>query len=171
MKRFALISLFLLILLLAACTGGASDAGELEVTGVWGRNSPMAAANGAFYMNLVNNSSADDTLLSADTDVCGTVELHEMYMKEDDVMGMRPVPGGVIPVPAGGTVELKAGGLHVMCLDKQAEFNIGDEFPLTLQFENAGEVVVTAQIREMAEEMDMEQEGMEEGEMNMEGGG
>ncbi|MCA9930024.1 MAG: copper chaperone PCu(A)C [Anaerolineales bacterium] len=166
MKRIIFIISALLIVLLAACTGGAAETGELEVTDVWGRTSPMAAANGAFYMTVANNTGEDDALISASSDACGTTELHEMYMKENDVMGMRPVPGGSIPVPAGETVELKVGGLHVMCLDKQAEFNAGDQFEITLQFENAGEMVVTAEIRDMADgNMDMEG-----GDMNMEEG-
>lgn len=131
----------------AACTGGASGSGELEVTNVWGWASPNAAANGAFYLNMVNNTQEDDRLLSVATDACAAVELHEMYMKENDVMGMRPVPGGSIAVLAGETVELSAGGMHVMCLDKQIEFNAGTEIPITLIFEKAGEMSVTAVIR------------------------
>lgn len=167
MKQFKLMFLFVFVaMLMAACTGGGS--GELEVNGVWGRTSPKAAANGAFYMNVVNNTNEDDTLLSATSEACGVVELHEMYMKENDVMGMRPVPGGTIPVAAGETVELKVGGLHVMCLDKQVEFTVGDEIPVTLTFENAGEMEVTAEIQDTAEgnmNMDMEQDD----EMKMEG--
>ncbi len=168
MKHFKLIVLLVVFatVLMTACSSGA-DEGKLEVNGVWGRTSPMAAANGAFYLNVVNNSKNDDTLLSAASDACGVVELHEMYMKENDVMGMRPVPGGNIPVPAGQTVELKVGGMHVMCLDKQVEFTAGTEIPITLVFENAGEMSVTAEIRDTAEgNMDMEG-----GEMNMDSGG
>ena len=102
--------------------------------------------------------------MAAKTEACGTVELHEMYMKENDVMGMRQVPGGTIPVPAGETVELKVGGLHVMCIDKQAAFEVGDKIPITLEFANAGEINVTADIRESEmDNMDMEHEMGEDG--------
>ncbi|MCB8920779.1 MAG: copper chaperone PCu(A)C [Ardenticatenaceae bacterium] len=154
--------LFLLIVLLAAC---GSSSGEMEVNDVWGRTSPMAAANGAFYMQITNNTGEDDKLLSASTDACGTVELHEMYMKEGDVMGMRPVPDGYIALPKGEMVELKVGGLHVMCIGKNQEFNAGDSIPITLQFENAGTMEVTADIRDNADtpsmDMDMDGSGME----------
>ncbi|MCA9955607.1 MAG: copper chaperone PCu(A)C, partial [Anaerolineales bacterium] len=118
------------------------------VTDPWGRTSPAAAENGAFYMTLTNSSNTDDMLLSASTDACGMVELHEMYDKGDGVMGMRPVEGGSIQVPAGGSTELKPGGLHVMCMMKQIDFEAGTEIPLTLTFENAGEMEVTAVIRD-----------------------
>ncbi len=140
--------LLLGLLLLAGCTSGATNGGTLEVTNVWGRNSPMAAQNGAFYMTITNNSAANDRLLSAAGEVCGTTELHEMYMKEGDVMGMRPVIEGYIEIPAGESVALQVGGLHVMCIDKKTEFNIGDEIPLLLTFANAGQRTVTAEIKE-----------------------
>jgi len=61
---------------------------------------------------------------------------------------MRPVEGGFIEVPAGGEVELKVGGLHVMCIDKLEDFAVGATLPLTLQFEKAGEITVNIEIRE-----------------------
>jgi hypothetical protein len=63
-------------------------------------------------------------------------------------MGMRPVEGGVIEIPAGGQAELKVGGLHVMCIQKQADFEPGAQLPLTLQFEKSGEKMITVEIRE-----------------------
>lgn len=160
MKRYLSGILFIVLLMLAGCTAGGGT-GEMEISDVWGRNSPAAAENGAFYMTITNNTGTDDALLSADTDVCTAVELHEMYMKENDVMGMRPVPGGKIDIPNGATAELKVGGLHVMCLGKSDELTRGAEIPITLTFENAGEIVVTAEIRDEAPggmEMNMEHE-------------
>jgi len=55
-------------------------------------------------------------------------------------MGMRPVPGGVIDIPAQSQVELKASGFHLMCLGKRIEFERGAQLPLTLQFETSGEI-------------------------------
>ncbi len=160
MKRsgFALFILVLLVGLLAACGASESEtaAGELVIDNLWGRNSPKAAANGAFYMTITNNTDADEKLLSAAADVCSVVELHEMYMAENDVMGMRPVPDGFITIPAGQTVELKVGGLHVMCIDKTRALEVGDEISLTLNFENAGERTVTVEIRETEEAVDMD---------------
>lgn len=168
-NRLKRLLILLAILGVVACS---SADGELEVKEVWGRSSPMAAQNGAFYMQIVNNTSEDEQLLEVRTDVCQTVELHETYMKENDVMGMRPVATGVIEIPADETTELKTGGLHVMCLGKTAEFNVGDAYELTIVFASAGEIEMTADIRESEEmsgmDMDMDMEG--ENDMEMESG-
>ena len=149
MKK-AVILLALFLLTAVACTASGNEEPEepITVTDPWGRTSPAAADNGAFYMMLTNNSDSDDALVAVATDACGMAELHEMYDKGDGVMGMRPVEGGTILVPAGQNAELKPGGLHVMCMGKQIDFEAGTEVPLTLTFENAGDMEVTAVIRD-----------------------
>jgi copper(I)-binding protein len=139
---------FVIVLGLALAACGQND--KLTVRDAWGRISPAAAENGAFYLTIENGTDEDDVLLIAATEACDTVELHEMYMREGDVMGMRPVPGGTIAVPAGETVRLEPGGLHVMCLGKRIPFGAGAEVPLTLTFDRAGTMNVVADIREMA---------------------
>lgn len=137
----------LLLFVAAGCAGG-----KVEVSDVWGRTAPMEAENAAFYLTIVNNTREDDQLLSAAADVCGTAELHETIIDENDVMMMQPVTDGSIDVPAGQTVELKVGGLHVMCIGKTREFSVGEQIPLTLTFAKAGEMQVTAEIREAMEQ-------------------
>jgi copper(I)-binding protein len=62
------------------------------------------------------------------------------------MMAMREVPA--IDVPAGSRVELAPGGLHLMLFDLLEDLQAGDTFELTLVFENAGEVTVTAEVRD-----------------------
>lgn len=162
MKRFTLILLLLVAISIASCSGSTTEPaasagtpGEMTIENVWGRNSPMAAANGAFYMTITNHTGTDDQLIGATAEVCSVAELHEMYMKENEVMGMRQVEGGVINIPDGESIELKAGGLHVMCLDKIRALELDEEIPITLTFANAGDIDVMAVIRESAVE-DME---------------
>lgn len=130
-----------LLLLLSACSPK-----TLTVSDVWGRPSPSAATNAAFYLTISNPTGEADQLTSADSSACGATELHEMYDKGDGVMGMRPVEG--IEIPAGDTVTLQPGGFHVMCIDRLEDFSPGDGVPLTLQFRNAGTITVDATIRE-----------------------
>jgi len=59
---------------------------------------------------------------------------------EGDVMKMREVEA--IELPAGKTVELKPGGLHIMLMGLKAPLKAGSSVPLTLKFEKAGEVSV-----------------------------
>lgn len=146
MKKWSLlITVGLCLFLLVACSGQATNG--IQVENAWGRVSPMMAENGAFYMNLKNSSSADDALLRVEVEACGTVELHETYMLDGGMMGMRPVEGGKVVVPAGQTVELKVGGLHVMCLGIDPGFVVGQKIPVTLVFEKGGEMVVDVEIR------------------------
>ena len=148
MKQVFAVLLVSVILFAIGCSPSTGGSAGLDIENVWGRSSPMVAQNGAFYMTITNGSDEDEQLLSADSDACGTVELHEMYMKENDVMGMRPVPGGVITIPSGESIELKVGGLHIMCIDKLEDFVVGAVLPLTLTFENSGNISIDIEIRE-----------------------
>lgn len=114
----------------------------------WGRQSPKTATAGAFYMFIRNAGLEEDKLIGAKSAACKTVELHESYQTPEGAMGMRRVTGDVIAIPPGATVELKVGGLHLMCIDKLQDFNSGAQIELTLRFEKSGDVPLTADIRE-----------------------
>ncbi len=139
-----LVGILTVLALTAAACG--SDA-DIEVSDVWGRPSPAVATNGAFYMVITNNADTTDHLISVASDACGVAELHESMMS-DGVMSMSPVDAAGIEVPGGGRAALEVGGLHVMCVDKQADFVAGETFDLSLEFDNAGTMVVEAEIRE-----------------------
>lgn len=64
---------------------------------------------------------------------------------ENDVMKMRQLPDG-IEIPAGATVELKSGGLHVMFMRIKHPFKEGEKFTATLNFEKAGKIDVDFKI-------------------------
>ena len=65
---------------------------------------------------------------------CGAaVELHES-INDNGVMKMEPHPEG-FEIPAGGTLELKPGGKHVMLLGLVKPLAVGDTIELTLNFE------------------------------------
>ena len=102
---------------------------------------PGQPAGGGFLK--LKNNGGDDRLLSASAGVSGTVELHSMSM-DGDVMRMRQVDA--IALPAGKTVELKPGGLHIMFVGLKAPLKVGDSFPLKLKFEKAGEVTVEVKV-------------------------
>ena len=97
-------------------------------------------------MTLTNNSAENITLTAVETAACGRTELHISTMT-DGVMSMRPMSDG-IDVPAGETVTLEPGGLHVMCLDKPSALEAGDEAQLHLRFEGADDVMISAEIKE-----------------------
>lgn len=146
-------------LALAACgatapSGGSASANSITISGAWARPSTAAMGeggmaeggmgNGAAYMVISNSAAQPDRLMAAAGDVAGAIELHTVENK-DGVMAMRPVDG--IDVPAGGQVELKPGSFHVMLIGLKQELTPGDRIPLTLRFQNAGEVQVEAEVR------------------------
>jgi copper(I)-binding protein len=129
-------------LALGGCGGGSAEA--ITVSDPWVRASPSMARAGAAYMVLANHTNQDDRLLSAVCDAAATVELHESR-EEGGMMSMMPVQA--ITVPANGQAELKPGGLHIMLIDLNRELVEGESVTLTLNFERAGAVTVSAPIR------------------------
>jgi periplasmic copper chaperone A len=112
-------------------------AGDLTIEGYWVKAMlPGQPVAGGFL--TITNKGADDKLISASSPKSARIELHEMAMK-GDVMEMRAIEGG-IAIPAGKTVELAPGGLHVMFFDVTETFKDGDMVPVTLTFEKAGAV-------------------------------
>lgn len=127
--------------------------GRMDVTTVWGRPT-LAGNNTAFYLNLSNGTATADALIGAAVPVCETVELHESYDAGNGVMGMRPVENQRLALTSGGMAQLKPGGLHIMCIATTQDLAIGDEVDVTLTFEQAGEIVVTAEIADPTTMMD-----------------
>ncbi len=98
-------------------------------------------------MLIKNAGSAPDKLISGSSPACGSIEVHEMVMKSDGTMGMNLLDKPV-EIPVGGQLELKSGGIHIMCImKKDDQFKDGAKIDLTLKFEKSGEKKVTADIR------------------------
>ncbi len=148
-KRIALPLLVLLIgsVIVSAC-GGAKGP-DIQISGVWARQSPKAATNGAAYMLIENKGNEDDALVGADADVSKIVEIHEMVIDENNVMHMKPVEGQRLVIPAKGKVELKPGSYHIMFIGLKNQLKEGDVIDLTLTFEKSGEIKVQAPVKKM----------------------
>ena len=114
--------------------------GDLAISGGFSRATLPNAPVGGGFLTITNKGAADDRLISATSPASGEVQLHEMAM-EGDVMKMRELPEG-IPVPAGETVMLQPGGLHLMLMKLTGPLVEGTSFPVTLTFEKAGTVTV-----------------------------
>jgi periplasmic copper chaperone A len=146
MRRTLVVSVVMLAALaLAACGGSGGATGGITVSDAWARPSPMMERAGAAYLVIQNNGAAEDKLLSVESDVAQTIELHETK-ETNGMMAMSPVPN--IPVPANGKAELKPGGFHVMLIGLTRELKVGDKVQLTLNFEKAGKIPVTAEVKE-----------------------
>ncbi len=127
-----------------AAQSHAYKAGAIEIVHPYARATVAGQPAGGGYVALKNGGSSTDRLLSASADVSRTVELHSMKM-EGDVMRMRQVEA--IDLPAGQTVALAPGGLHLMFIGLKAPLQAGSRFPVKLKFEKAGEVTVEMEVQ------------------------
>lgn len=105
---------------------------------------------GAAYCGIHNTGDAADRLIAARAEGVGTVELHKAEMK-GEVMTMAPVEA--IEVPAGGMAHLAPGGFHLMLFDIETPLKEGDSVEITLIFEGAGEIAVTAPVQKAMGDM------------------
>ena len=136
--RSALLASVLLALAASLAQAHEYQAGGVTIGHPHARPTAPGQPTGGGYMMFVNKGPAD-RLLSASAPVASSVQLHSMQM-EGDVMRMREVDA--IDLPAGKTVELKPGGLHLMFVGLKAPFAPGQKIPVKLRFEKAGEVTV-----------------------------
>jgi copper(I)-binding protein len=142
MKNSYLLITLLILLLTGAC-GGSS--GVLTVRETWSRP-VIAGENGAAYFVIENGTTADDTLLSVNSEIACATEVHMSMSDANGVMSMTLQES--VSVPAGEQVDFKPGGLHVMLVDLKKDLNVGDMITLTLNFENAGELTVQVPVKE-----------------------
>lgn len=135
-----------LLLLALGMVAAAQDESALQITGAWARPSTEGNEVSAAYLQIANQSSHDDALLSVATDAAQMAELHTMAM-EGDIMRMRPVDR--IDILAGETIVLRPGGLHIMLMDLTTPLIEGESLTLTLTFESgvvlAVEALITSQ--------------------------
>lgn len=113
----------------------------IHVHDVYARSGGMIGGSGAIFFMMHNNTETDDRLIAAAAPVAERVEMHTHIEDETGVMQMREIEGG-IAMAAGDMHEMARGGDHVMLMGLTVALKDGDTFPLTLTFEQAGEVTV-----------------------------
>jgi periplasmic copper chaperone A len=144
MKRFALpIAAAIALTALSIVTAFAQmsvKTGDIEITAAWTRATLPGQPAGAGYMIIENKGAKADRLLSAASDAAQMTQVHTMEMT-GDVMKMSELNDG-LEIPAGGKVELKPGGTHIMFMGLKQGFKEGGTVKVTLKFEQAGEAVI-----------------------------
>jgi len=104
---------------------------EVKLSDAWVRASNPGQSVGAAYVTL--SSAQDVTLVYAETERAGTVEMHSMTM-QSGVMKMRSMEE--LPVPAGKPVKLAPGGLHLMLFELPTPFKAGEQVKFRLCFKD-----------------------------------
>ena len=146
LKSFALA---IAMLLFAGLDAGATSDSRLSFSPMQMRATAPGMPSSAAYLSIVNHGDAADRLIAAKTVVARRVEIHSMEM-DNGVMRMRAVDGG-LPIAAGGSVHLAPGGLHIMLMGLTTQLAADIQHEITLVFEKAGEITVTATVKRPAD--------------------
>lgn len=142
--------------LVAACGGTAGSTGApggsstgatrpaITLADAWVRAAPAGGVSAA-YLTISNEASADALVGASAPDVTDRASVHETTTGDDGMTGMHHTPS--VGIPAGGSLVLQPGGVHVMLEDLKKDLVAGDTVRLRLAFEQAGVLEVDAQVR------------------------
>jgi periplasmic copper chaperone A len=136
---------FLLCALVSAPAAGvrADDCMPLVEAG-WIRQPPVARPMMAGFATIRNPCTTAVTIVAGGSPAFGSVELHETT-QADGVSRMRHVES--LEVPAGGSVTLAPGGLHLMLMRPRATPSPGDRLPIELHLADGRRLQVEFQVR------------------------
>lgn len=118
--------------------------GNLEITKVWARPAAQGA-NSAAYFTIYNGTPKADTLIGIVSEYAANAEVHESYVTEDGLAGMRPA--GILAIPSGDSLLLQPGGFHVMLMRMKRDIAVGDSIQLRLQFSESDPKIISAVVR------------------------
>lgn len=121
----------------------AAPAPKVVAADAWCRPAPTGALAGGCYVTLT--ASVDDRLVAVETTAADRGEIHTMSM-DGGVMRMRKLTDG-LALPAGKAVSLKPGADHIMVIAPKIALKEGAQVPLTLKFQKAKPVKVTAVVK------------------------
>jgi periplasmic copper chaperone A len=118
-------------------------ADRLVVSDAWAPQAPPRQMMAGF-MTLHNPGDQDVVLVDATSPQFERIEIHTMAMDEG-VMRMRRLPQLVIP--AGETISLRSGGLHLMMIQPASHYQPGDELAISLIAEDGTRAELIAIVR------------------------
>ena len=142
MKTFTTLFALAIILLLASACAAPT---ELSIEEPWARPG-FQGDNSAVYLVINNTTDQGDGLIGASSYVAYVTEIHLSKMDAEGTMSMERQD--LVGIPAGETVNLEPGGLHVMLMNLVNDLNVGDRFELILEFQRAGDVVVEVEVKQ-----------------------
>ncbi|MBI6630159.1 copper chaperone PCu(A)C [Pontibaca salina] len=122
-------------------TGAAFAEQSIVVEDAYIRSSTPTSHSAAAFMVLKNEGEEDDRLIGVQSETAERVELHTHQEDANGVMKMLEVAEG-FPLPAGQSHALRRGGDHVMFMGLTQPLEQGKLVPLTLVFENSGEIAI-----------------------------
>ena len=147
MRNRRLACLSILMILVNQAPGIAQSEPQIVVSQPWARASILPSRPGVAYITLRNNAKAKDRLLGVTSPWAEKVMIHSTTSK-DGIMRMQAVKDLVI-VP-GQVIKMKPAGMHLMLTGLRQRLRKGEQLPIVLQFQNAGQVHVQVPILSIA---------------------
>lgn len=138
MRKIVIIGLALIPSLLQADTSG------LKFVDAWLKQLPPVVPVRAGYMQIRNPTKQNHEIIAIQSDAFERVEMHESRM-QDGMMTMNQLNS--LPLPAGGLVELKPGGKHLMLMNPMQSLQVGDRVDLVITFEDESSQRVSLEVR------------------------
>jgi len=123
-----------------------AQAGDIHVLQPWSQELPPNAPSVAAYFVIRNDGNSGDRLLSVDSPIAGNAEVHQS-MNSDGMMQMAHVEA--VNIGPSEQASFQPMGYHVMLLDlkDRSQLQDGGQFPLTLHFEQAGDITVQVLVK------------------------
>jgi copper(I)-binding protein len=106
--------------------------------------SVMTPDESAVYVTVRNHGHAAEALLAASSAVASRGELHRTVVQGGTTVMQRQAQ---LVIPAGGSLEMHPGGVHIMLLGLTQALQPGDTVSVLLTFEHAGTLAVDAQVK------------------------
>ena len=128
--------------LLSLALAGAAEAqtvkaGQLTLSGLQLRATPAGLPTSAAYLTIENHGKSADKLLDVDCGCADSAMVHKTETR-NGISSMSMV--GDVAIPAGGKVEFRPDGLHVMLVGVKGPLKAGSTQVMTLRFQKAGKV-------------------------------
>ena len=138
-----------LALFAALTVAGCAPDPVLRVDDAYVRLAAAPKNPAAAYFMVVGGPSAD-RLMDVSSPVVIRTEMHES-MTSGGMMSMKPIEGGV-EIPAGGAVEFKPGGKHVMMFNVNPGIVPPRTLPMIFTFASGERITVDAEVKRAGDE-------------------
>lgn len=142
--RHSLLGVLLIFVLLTSC--GVNESGLVVSEARIGQ---PTGPNAALYFTATGSGELE-ALVSVETDVASSTQLHETVIGDGGTMSMQRLDS--IPVDPSDGVVLEPGGYHVMLIDVD-RLQIGDIVKVTITWDQADPQTIEAEVVGPAETM------------------
>ena len=105
-----------------------------------------ASKTGAVYLSIMNMGKDSDQLIGISTPAAESAMLHKSK-DENGVMKMEMLDQ--LEIPAGTTIDILPGHMHIMLMGLKSQLKIGDHVQVELVFKTSGKISVDAVVRKI----------------------